>query len=690
MGCPYPLNLRGSGWWCCSGGNSAELVVLPCVNQVENFQYLVNKKRKYIEQPKSELDNVNGSPSSTTSTSTLSSSLGGGGGGELAAVSGNPCIKWSPPENQETSSSNVGVFENHHLLSEQSLDINGVKCGEMEDWESVLSESGQEQSILRWIMDDVEEPSMGLNKMLNGDGGTADGELTVTGEFGVVDQAYRGFDSNNPIGQVGNFHQFQKFAHEKIELSANPQTPPPAAPAMFADHHLHKKLSDPQFAFFSQLTPSQIPSLDVKPQILINPSQSHQNSTPFLPLAHQTLIPSQPKRYNPGSTLSNFTTPNPLQFLQHKPSSIKKIFAIDEPDNHHHQGIIDQLFKAADMIQSGNNPILAQSILARLNHQLSPIGKPFERAAFYFKEALQLLLHSIINNMNPISSPFSFILKIGAYKAFSEISPFVQFTNFTCNQSILEALDGFNQIHIVDFDIGYGDQCASFMQELALKPNNNLVPSLKITAFTSPMNDHFELSLTRDNLVNFAKEINIDFEFEIVNLDVLFLPFRISDKEAIAVNLSPSSQIPFPLVLRFVKNLSPKIVVSVDRGCERTDLPFPNHLIYALQSFSNLIESLDAVNMNLDTLQKIELFMIQPSIEKIVTRRYSFPEKTQNWRGQFLSVGFLPISFSNFTENQAMYVIKRAFSGFHIEKRHSELVLCWQRREIVSVSAWRC
>ncbi|MFS7979036.1 putative transcription factor GRAS family [Helianthus anomalus] len=185
--------------------------------------------------------------------------------------------------------------------------------------------------------------------------------------------------------------------------------------------------------------------VDVKPQLVINQnkSQPHQNLSFFVPLEHQTLNSPYPKRYNSGSTQSNFqihktpfldSPPNPLQL----PSSIKKTSAID------------QLFKAAEMIQSGNNPLLAQSILARLNHQLSPIGKPFDRAAFYFKEALQLLIHLVVNNMNPIASPFSLIFKIGAYKSFSEVSPSVQFTNFTCNQALLEVLDGFDQVHIVD------------------------------------------------------------------------------------------------------------------------------------------------------------------------------------------------------------------------------------------------
>uniref|UniRef100_A0A5B7AFW4 Uncharacterized protein n=1 Tax=Davidia involucrata TaxID=16924 RepID=A0A5B7AFW4_DAVIN len=301
----------------------------------------------------------------------------------------------------------------------------------------------------------------------------------------------------------------------------------------------------------------------------------------------------------------------------------------------------------------------------------------------------------------PHSSPFSLIFKIGAYKSFSEISPFLQFANFTCNQALLEVLEGFDRIHIIDFDIGYGGQWASFMQELALRSGN--APSLKITAFASPSaHDQIELglTLTRENLNHFASEINMAFEFEILSLDSLnsaswSLPLHVSENEAIAVNLPVCSfsnyQLSLPLVLRFVKQLSPKIVVSVDRGCDRTDVPFPSHVIHALQSYSNLLESLDAVNVNPDALQKIERFLVQPGIEKIVMGRFRSLEKMPHWRTLFLSSGFSPLTFSNFTESQAECVVKRTpVRGFHVEKRQSSLVLCWQRKELISASAWRC
>ncbi|XP_076942370.1 scarecrow-like protein 6 [Bidens hawaiensis] len=629
--------------------------VVPYANPLVHFQQyqdlVKHKKRKHIitKEPTSVLDNITTSPSPPASTTTTLSHGGADTAGVAAAL-------WAPPENQETTNtSNAGGLDLHHHPPPPPLPVN--------DWEN--PDSGQDQAMLRWIMGDVEDPSIGLNKLLTSTAvAAAPAEYEFSGGFGSVDQGFISLDSGN--NHVGN-------------LPENP-------PAIFNNHQQQH-----QNQIFSPLTDTQMLPFDIKPNLypMYNPVSLEYNAS----MNKNALFDSGP---NPSQ--------NPLQFLQ-KQSSVKT------PINNN-QGLIDQLFKAADLLQS-TNPILAQGILARLNHQLSPIGKPFERAAFYFKEALNLLLQSLVININnnnnnniiinpqiaPAGSPFNLIFKIGAYKSFSEVSPLIQFANFTCNQAILESLNGFDQIHLIDFDIGFGGQWASLMQELALRSNG--VGYIKITAFVSPStHDQLELGLTRENLIHFANEINVGFEFEIVNIDVLVsnswgLPFHVSDNEAVAVNLPvhvfSNHQTQAPAVLRFVKSLSPKIVVSVDRGCDRTDLPFSNHVIHALQSYSNLLESLDAVNVGVDSLQKIERFLVQPAIEKIVLGRFVYPEKTQHWRNLFLSAGFSPLIFSNFTESQAECLVKRTpVREFHVEKRHSLLVLCWQRRELVSVSAWKC
>ncbi|KEH16794.1 GRAS family transcription factor, putative [Medicago truncatula] len=80
-----------------------------------------------------------------TSSSTLSSSHGSAGGGA-------------------STDSTTGAAAKDKNIPQ----VEGKRCG-MEDWESVLSESpsqDQDHSILKLIMEDIEDASMGLSKLL--------------------------------------------------------------------------------------------------------------------------------------------------------------------------------------------------------------------------------------------------------------------------------------------------------------------------------------------------------------------------------------------------------------------------------------------------------------------------------------------------------------------------------------------
>ena len=621
----------------------------------------------------------------------------------------------------------------------------------MEDWEGVLSESssGQEKSIMGLIMGDIEDPSLGFNKLLRQD-------IEFNSGFGIIDQA-TAFGclemSNNLLPSIDPSADFP-FNGGGTNATGLGFVSTPNHNPMFSvatsNNLLPVSLSHLPAMFHHQQQQQQqvqtIEDVDEKPQIFNPPmiqqnqAQFAQNPALFMSLTyaqlqeHHLVSPPLAKRHNLGGIEPNYQVPklpfsepgqellrrqlqqqqNQLQMLpqhiQQRPVMVSKQEVVcnelaSQQQQHSQQLLFDQVYQLAELIETGNNPVRAQAILARLNHQLSPIGKPFQRAAFYFKEALQLLLHNTnktnCNASLSLSSPpppISLIFKIGAYKSFSEVSPVLQFANFTCNQALLEALDGFDTIHIIDFDIGFGGQWASLMQELALKHGDG--PALKITAFVSPStHDELELGFAQENLKQFATEINLAFEFEFLSLESLNsgswpLPLHVSQSEAIAVNLPIGSISNYPLslpfVLGFVKQLSPKIVVSLDRGCDQTDVPFPDHIIHAIQSYSGLLESLDAVNVNLDALQKIERYLLQPGIEKTVLGHRS-PDRTPPWRSLFLSSGFSPLTFSNFTESQAECLLQRTpVQGFHVEKKQTSLVLCWQRKELISASVWGC
>lgn len=721
---PLPFQeFRGNGVLDFASGAVAvsDSLLLP---QQEQFLQRWNPHREnccYVGiEPSSGLDPKR-KTSPPTSSSTLSSSRGGGGGcGSTDSTRVSSEKENNPPQ--------VGLG----------------RCGlGMEDWESVLSESpGQDHSILKFIMADIEDPSMALTKLLQG--GTSSQDVEFNG-FGLVDQSsvLDPIPSVNLVSSIdpsgpGNCSDFPFNSHNnvgsnipRVGSGVNPSPGFPASASNLSPVSLPPGVFQPQ----QQQQQQPMEPMDEKLQVLSsqfilnqNPSQFMPNPGLVLPLTysqlqeHHQLLPQPPaKRLNCGPNYQVPKTPfldsgqelllrrqqQQLQLLPHhmlqRPSMVmapkQKMVNPSGEDLANHQlqqAIIEQLFKAAELIDAGNLE-LAHGILARLNHQLSPIGKPFQRAAFYFKEALQLLLHSNANNSSLTFSPTGFLLKIGAYKSFSEVSPVLQFANFTCNQALLEAVEGFDRIHIIDFDIGFGGQWSSFMQELALR--NGGAPKLKITAFVLPSHhDEIELSFTQENLKQYAGEIDMSFELEILSLESLnsaSWPQPLRDCEAVVVNMPIGSFSNYPsyipLVLRFVKQLMPKIVVTLDRSCDRTDASFPQHLIFALQSYSGLLESLDAVNVHPDVLQMIEKYYLQPAMEKLVLGCHGSQERTLPWKNLLLSSGFSPLTFSNFTESQAECLVQRTpGKGFHIEKRQSSLVLCWQRKDLVSVSTWRC
>ncbi|KAK7390184.1 hypothetical protein VNO78_25483 [Psophocarpus tetragonolobus] len=671
-------------------------------------------------EPTSVLDSRR-SPSPPTSSSTMSSSLGsnstskGGGSGTSANTT-------------TTGAAAAPTASDTNPPQESSPD----KCGiRMEDWE------GQDQSILRLIMGDVEDPSAGLSKLLQS---TACGSQSVdfNAGFGVVDQGLNMVSAS--IDPSVNYPSGFPFIAENIDghsakVGTGIGTGQVSESVFSANNPLMVSSSVSPGVFTSQQQ-QEFGVVDEKPQV-INPQfmlnqnqvQFSENPSFYVPLMYpqvqeQQVFSSQhqSKRALFDTIGHNYQAPRlplldsgqevfgrrqlPLfpHHMQQQQSMVmpsakqqKVSSAGDDASHQLQQAIFDQLYKTAELIEAGN-PVHAQGILARLNHQLSPIGKPFQRAAFYMKEALMSLLHSNAHNFMAFS-PISFIFKIGAYKSFSEISPVLQFANFTCNQAIIEAVERFDRIHVIDFDVGFGVQWSSFMPELALRSNGS--PSLKVTAIVSPSTcDEVELNFTRENLIQYAKDINVSLEFNVLSIESLNSPScplldQFYDNEEIAVNMPISSfrNYPslFPSVLHFVKQLRPKVVVTLDRICDRIDVPLPTNVIHVLQCYSALLESLDAVNVNLDVLQKIERHFIQPAIKKIILGHHHSQEKLPPWRNLFIQSGFTPFTFSNITQAQAECLVQRApVRGFHVERKPSSLVLCWQRKELISVSTWRC
>ncbi|KAF6149712.1 hypothetical protein GIB67_017445 [Kingdonia uniflora] len=360
---------------------------------------------------------------------------------------------------------------------------------------------------------------------------------------------------------------------------------------------------------------------------------------------------------------------------------------------------LDQLIRAVE----SNKPQLAQSLLVRFNQRLcSPSGKPLQRAAFYFKEALQIFL-----NGSHYENSKDVIQKIIAYKEFSEISPIPHFANFTANQALLDGLDGAMIIHVIDFDIGIGGQWVSFIQELAnkAKSRKSLPTALRISAVV-PEDYTTEASLVRESLQQFARELGVQFHIEFVVFSIfevqLFNSIRFGNGESVGVNLSPEifrrlkSLDTVSGFFRFLRRISPRIITFVDtegwrynnnNNNEDSNTSFRRNFINGLEFYSAILESLDVAG-NVDLVRRIEKFLIRP---KIIGTALGPGNHIFTWREMLSRTGLLPVRLSGVTESDALWLVRRSqVRGFHLAKHEGLLVLSWHEKEVVATSAWSC
>ncbi|PUZ48366.1 hypothetical protein GQ55_7G240100 [Panicum hallii var. hallii] len=658
-----------------------------------------------LVEPTSVLD-CRRSPSPPYSTSTLSSSLGGAAGDSssgVAAVSENSAAaaeatKWAAPGEHGGGGGRKEEWAGGELPPiPGTLDVG---FGGEEGWDAMLGDAaaavGQEQTFLNWIMTapgEMEPPPPPLqhhHQLLGNAAGF-------------------GFPASDPLG-----FSLQRHPGGAASGALASDLSSPGARSLTSSSGSSSKATS-TFGLLPTEAPLQTPTTttmpfhdgaDIKPPLLGVPSASaslllnqHQPSPAasfFMPLPsfpdhqHQPHLPPPPKRHNsmPDKLflLQNQLQPPPQQGLPFPPLHTTAPFQLQpslQPPRgamkttaaaQQQQQLLDELAAAAKAAEVGNS-IGAREILARLNQQLPPIGKPFLRSASYFKEALLLALTDGHHDSTRLTSPLDVALKLAAYKSFSDLSPVLQFANFTATQALLDeiACTTASCIRVIDFDLGVGGQWASFLQELAHRrgTGNVSLPMLKLTAFVSTASHHpLELHLTRDNLSQFAADLGIPFEFNAINLDA-FDPAELiapTADELVAVCLPVGCSArtpPLPMLLQLVKQLSPK-------------------------SCMFLLDSLDAAGTDADAASKIERFLIQPRVEDAVLGRRR-AEKPMAWRAVFTSAGFAPIPLSNLAEAQADCLLKRVqVRGFHVEKCGMGLALYWQRGELVSVSAWRC
>lgn len=364
--------------------------------------------------------------------------------------------------------------------------------------------------------------------------------------------------------------------------------------------------------------------------------------------------------------------------------------------------LVHMLMTSAEFIQSGNLSLAGslieemRDLLARVNTRCG-IGK----VAGYFIDALSRRL---------LFSPrgIGFDAAIGneiLYHHFYEACPYLKFAHFTANQAILEAFDGHDCVHVVDFNLMHGLQWPALIQALALRPGGP--PLLRLTGIGPPSADGRDwLREIGLRLAELARSVNVRFAFRGVAAnrleDVKPGMLQVSPKEAVAVNsimqlhrLLGSDSVnksPIQTVLDWIRKLNPKIMTVVEQEVDHNQPEFLPRFTEALYYYSTMFDSLEACTLQME--KAVAEIYIQREICNVVccegSARMERHEPLAKWRARLSVAGFKPLNLgSNAFKQASMLLTLFSAEGYSVEENEGCLTLGWHSRPLIAASAWQ-
>ena len=360
--------------------------------------------------------------------------------------------------------------------------------------------------------------------------------------------------------------------------------------------------------------------------------------------------------------------------------------------------LVYALLTCAEAIQRGDFR-LAVLLVNKMSNDLRPRVNPscgIGKVAGYFIDALTRRLYP----QRPVSGLIGSILAYQVlYEHFYEACPFLKFAHFTANQAILEAFDGHDCVHIIDFGLIHGLQWPALIQALAVRPGGP--PFVRLTGI-GPPSEYGSCSLQAigSTLAQFAQSMNVGFAFRAVAVSRLedIKPWMVetSPNEVVTVNsifqlhrLIGSGIDP---VLNWVRSLNPKIVTLAEQEANHNQPEFLARFTEALHYYSTMFDSLEACQVQSDK-DLAELYL-ERELSNIVccegSARVERHEPLAQWRARMARAGFKKVDMGqNAFKQVSMLLSLSSAEGYCVEESEGCLKLGWHDRPLIAASAWR-
>ncbi|KAL0443192.1 UNVERIFIED_CONTAM: Scarecrow-like protein 18 [Sesamum latifolium] len=295
------------------------------------------------------------------------------------------------------------------------------------------------------------------------------------------------------------------------------------------------------------------------------------------------------------------TPPNVYLHHQIQPRS----FASVPPNIHMRQLLIS----CAELV-SRSDISAARRLIAILSSNSSPYGDSTERLVHQFTKALSLRINRyavtatasasasaatptttflmipnlaaastsggstsniMVHDLGPMNDD---ALLQSSYLSLNQVTPFIRFSQLTANQAILEAVEGQQAIHILDFDIMHGVQWPPLMQAIAERYPRRL------SASQAPF--HPLILLTNEDPISVASSVLLLPDETLVVNCVHYLHRLLKDRDRLH------------LFLHRIKAMGPRVLTVAEREANHNHPIFQQRFVEALDHYAAVFDSLEA------------------------------------------------------------------------------------------------
>ncbi|KAI3451940.1 hypothetical protein Pfo_008605 [Paulownia fortunei] len=392
------------------------------------------------------------------------------------------------------------------------------------------------------------------------------------------------------------------------------------------------------------------------------------------------------------------------------------------------------LVHCANAIEN-NDATLAQQILWVLNNIAPPDGDSNQRLTCGFLRALIAraaksgnckLLTAVANvhaNDLAMSNHKFSVIELAS---FVDLTPWHRFGFTAANAAVLEALEGYSVVHIVDLSLTHCMQIPTLIDSIATRLEGPPLVKLTIAGAMEDFPPMLDLSYEElgCKLVNFARSRNVAMEFRVIPssssngfsslIEQLRLQqlVRAENGEALVINCHmmlhyipeetlsgvPNTSSSFEsaslrtMFLKALRSLDPTIVVLVDEDADFTS----NNLVNRLRSAYNYLWiPYDTVDTLLPRGSKQRQWYesdICWKIENVIShegpQRVERLEPKSKWVQRMRNASFRGVSFSEDAITEVKNMLDEHAAGWGLKKEEEDLVLTWKGHNVVFATAW--